>query len=253
MIQNYFSGFFSFWGAFSFLSKHKLWSYVMIPGLISLVVAGLIFSGAYASSDDLGHWLIGFYPFEWGKETFEWVAGSLSFVLMIIVALLIFKYLVMVIVSPFMGTLSEKVESKITGKPAPNVSVKAMISDMVRGIRIALRNLFREIFLVIFLTIAGSIFGTIIPIIGGLLPAILIFLVQAYFIGFGNLDYLLERKRYGIKESVRFARKYKWMAMGNGTAFTLLLFVPILGWFLAPAMGTTGATIDGLKKLEREQ
>lgn len=224
----------------------------MIPGLISLVLAGAIFGGAYASSDALGAWVIQIYPFEWGKDTFEWIAGGLSFLLIVLLTLLVFKYLVMIVVSPFMGTLSEKVESKITGQPAPSVSMGAMMSDMVRGIRIALRNLIRELFFVLLLTIAGSVMGTLIPVVGAFIPAALIFLIQAYFVGFGNMDYLLERKRYGIKDSVGFNRRNKGLAMGNGTAFTLLLFIPILGWFLSPALGTVGATVEGLKRLEKE-
>lgn len=252
MIQHFSSGFISFTKGLSFLSKHRLWGFVIIPGLVSLVLAAAIFGGAYAGSDELGAWLVDIYPFEFGKGAIEYVAEGLSFLLVILTSILAFKYLVMVVVSPFMGTLSERVESKITGQAPPAISVKAMISDMVRGIRIALRNVFRELVLVIILTIAGSIFGVLIPFVGGLIVSAIIFLVQAYFAGFGNLDYLLERKRYGVKDSVGFVRRNKWLAIGNGTAFTLLLFVPILGWFLAPALGTVGATVEGLKRLEKQ-
>lgn len=252
MVQHFITGFFSFPKALKFLGKHKLWGFVLIPGLVSLVLAGLIFVGAYTGSDELGAWLVQVYPFEWGKGAIEYIAEGLSFFLVLMTSLLAFKYLVMIVVSPFMGTLSERVESKITGQAPPAISVKAMISDMMRGIRIAMRNLVRELILVVILTIAGSIFGVIIPFIGGMIATAVIFMVQAYFAGFGNLDYLLERKRFGVKDSVGFVRRNKWLAIGNGTAFTLLLFVPILGWFLAPALGTVGATVEGLKRLEKD-
>ena len=252
MIQNFLAGFLAYFEGANVLSKYKLWSHVWLPGLLSLVIAGLVFGSGYLFSDDISNWLINIYPIAWGKSTFEWVIKNMGIGFLITgsVLLFTFKYIILIAAAPFMSSLSEKIEFAMTGKPAPKVTIGDMISDLVRGIRIALRNLIRELLIVIMLTIAGAIFGTMIPVIGGILPAILIFLVQAYFMGFGNLDYTLERKRYGVKDSVRFVRQHKWLAMGNGTAFTLLLFIPIIGWFLAPALGTAAATLEGLKRVE---
>ena len=246
MLQDFFLGARTYSEAISMVSQHKLWKYIIIPGLISVVICGLIIGFTWGLKDDISIWIVDVYPFSWGEQTISAIASWLSILLVIVITLYAFKYLVMVIVGPFMGTLSEKVESIVTGKPAPNVSAVQIAKDIVRGLRIALRSIVRELFF----TIIIILFFPFIPIVGTLLVPIATFFVQAYYAGFGNMDYSLERKRYNVRESVRFVRHYRWLSIGNGSIFVILFLIPVLGWFLAPAYGAVAATINVIPRLD---
>lgn len=235
--------------AYRAMSTHKLWKYAILPGLLSVLVAGAVIASALTTVDDIAGWTMSIYPFEWGKETItgilEWFSGAL----MIIVGLFLFRYVVMIVASPFMGTLSEKVESIMTGKKPEPVGAAQMMKDVVRGIRIALRNIIREVLLTVLLTIAGFI----IPVIGNIITTVLIFVVQAYYAGFGNMDYTLERKRFSIKDSVAFVNANRGIAVGNGTGWLVLMLIPVVGWFLAPVLGTVTATKSSLQKMDAQK
>ena len=247
MFSQFFKGLGTYSLTFKALSRYKLWHWVILPGLLSLLIGSTMIYFGITKADDLAHWMIQIWPFEFGEETVELIMAILSGMIMVILVLLTIKYLVIVLASPFMGILSEQLEARLTGKATPEVSFGQMLQDILRGLRLALRNIVRELFYTLLLTLTGLI----IPVIGQIISGILIFLVQAYFAGFGNLDFTLERRRYNMKQSVDFANSYRWLATGNGTGFLLILFIPILGLVLAPGLGTAAATIDGIEVLDQ--
>lgn len=249
MLQDFLRGLRSYSQALDVLSRYNLWSYMLIPGLISLVLGGAAIGVAVSYADDLGSLLTSYYPFEFGRGIVEAAAAIVSGLLMVVVFLLLFKYIVMVLVAPFMGLLSEQIESKLTGRPGPDFDLVQMLADVWRGLRVALRNLLRELVL----TLGITLLGFIVPVIGNAISALLIFLVQAYYAGFGNMDYTLERKRFGLGDSVAFVRQHRWVAIGNGSLFVLLLLVPVLGIFVAPTIGTASATLLSLERMPRGQ
>ena len=53
------------------INKHGLWLYFWIPVLLSLLLGGLVLNAAWIFSDDLGGWLLSFYPWEWGRTGIE--------------------------------------------------------------------------------------------------------------------------------------------------------------------------------------
>ena len=95
---------------------------------------------------------------------------------------------------------------------------------------------------------------TIFLLIIGLIPVFtpfttaLIFLLQSYYAGFGNMDFTLER-HFKFKESVRFVKKNRGLAIGNGIVF-MLLFLSVVGFLFALPLGTVSATIQSLKKID---
>jgi CysZ protein len=242
MLSSYFAGISSYGDAWDFVRKHGLWSYMTIPGLISLLVGiGLGMGGWYAAgslseSITLPDWL----------SFLDGILVGAIFLVEIIVLLILFKYIVMIVSAPFMGPLSEKVESIITGSPGPKFNMKEVMEDLGRAVRLAVRNLFFELlWTLLFLLLQ------VIPLVGQILSTVGIFLIQAFYAGFGNFDPVLERQRFKVRDRVRFVRDHRWLTMGNGTIFVLLSLVPIIGWSLGPALGTVAATMDGLEELER--
>ncbi|MEM9985781.1 MAG: EI24 domain-containing protein [Bacteroidota bacterium] len=247
MFGQFFKGLGTYSLTFKALSQYKLWHWVILPGLLSLLFGGAMIYFGITKADDLAHWMIQIWPFEIGKEVMELVLAILSGMIVIILVLLTIKYVVIVLASPFMGTLSEQLEARLTGKPTPAVSFGQMLKDILRGLRLALRNIVRELFYTLLLTLAGLV----VPVIGQIISGVLIFMVQGYFAGFGNLDFTLERRRYSIKQSVDFANSYRWLATGNGIGFLLILLIPVAGLVLAPGLGTAAATIDGVEVLDQ--
>lgn len=236
MIQDFIRGFSSYFGAFNFIIEHRLYKHLLISGVISLIIGAIIISFSYAISDNIGDFLIGFYPWELG---YEYVKTFLEFVsggLILILGFLVFKYILLVLISPFMGPLSAKVETIITDRQEDSkFSLRQVSYEMIRGFRIASRNIIREVFITLGLLLLG-----LIPLITVFITPF-IFLVQAYFAGFSNFDYFLER-RTNVPQSIRYIRQHRWQAVGNGTAFLLLLLIPVIGLFFAPVLGTIAAT-----------
>ncbi|MEM7369086.1 MAG: EI24 domain-containing protein [Bacteroidota bacterium] len=231
--------------ALGMITKHGLIKYMIVPGLISLGVMFGLVGGLWTwfTNSSVEQWLIDLWPFEWGVGAIEAIASILALLLLMVSIFFLAKYIVMVIVSPFMGSLSEKVEAIVTGKKEPSTS--NFISDLIRGLRIALRNVFWELFLTVIL-----LFANLIPVIGSIAALVLTFMVQSYYAGFGSMDYTLERKHYGIRDSVNFVRTHRWTAMGNGSIFLLIFLIPVAGWFLAPAFATVAGTVVVLKRLK---
>lgn len=243
MIKDFIDGFTGYFRHLGLISKYGLWWYVLIPGLLSILMGGLIFMAAWQMADGIGAMLIHYYPFEWGHEAVEKSVNFIGGIGIGAMGFMLFKYLIMIIASPFMSFLSERIENRMYGKKAvASFSITATISGLIRGVRLALRNIIRELSLTFVLFLVG-----LIPIFS-LVSAALIIVVQAYYAGFGNMDFTMER-RFRLKESVRFVRRNKGFAVGNGLAFVLLLMTGF-GFLIALPLGVIGATIGTLDRIE---
>lgn len=242
MIKGFIDGSTSYVKAFQTITDLRLWNYILVPALVSIGLGVIIIGSAWGISDQLGDWIISIYPFDWGKATLGKIADVFGAIFVIAIGFILFKHLVMAVSAPFMSFLSEKIERHLQGRQDINgFSTTQMLEDLVRGIRIALRNIIRELFFTLVLFILG-----LIPIFSPF-TAIGIFLVQAYYAGFGNIDFTLER-HFKVRESVQFVRQNRGLALGNGTIF-LLLFLTGIGFLIALPLGTVAATTETLKRL----
>ena len=245
MIQNILKGIQAYFGAFQLISKLKLWKYFIIPMLISLVIAGAIVSLAYGLSDNIGHYIANFWKWEFGKQTFEVISTFFSGLLIVVIGLILYKHIVMALSAPFMSPVSEKIEDYYRGEDHKH-RITSFQEQLIRGIRINLRNLIREIFLTIPILLLG-----LIPVVG-IFSTVLLFLTQAYYAGFGNMDYTLER-HFKYKESVEFVKRNKGLAIGNGIVFMLFLLIPVVGVILVLPLSVTAATTETIKKIQLKE
>lgn len=232
--------------AFSQISTFGLWKYLFLSGIVSVLAGGAILYASMLGAGFIGDWLISFYKWNFGSGIISNVTHWVSRISFFILVFIMFKYLVLIIQAPILSMVSEKIETQLSGqKKESKFSLTKTISDLLRGIRLSLRNLSRELLLTIGLIILGMF-----PLFT-LFVTPLIFIVQAYFLGFGNMDFYLER-HLSVKESSRFVSRYKGLAIGNGSLFTLTLFIPIVGLFLAPMLSTISATVESHKRLTPE-
>ncbi|WP_299762119.1 EI24 domain-containing protein [uncultured Dokdonia sp.] len=242
MIKGILNGLKTYGSSFGLVTKLGLWKYFAIPMTISLLTAIIIGVSAYSLSDNIGHWIEQIWPWEFGKHAFFVFAEILSALFIIAIGFILYKHIVMALSAPFMSPVSEKIEAHLSGANHTHreTSFKA---QLWRGIRINVRNLSMELLLTIPILLLG-----LIPVIG-LISTVLLFLTQAYYAGFGNMDYTLER-HYDYDKSIQFVRKNKGQAIGNGIVFMLFLLIPIVGVILVLPLSVTAATKQTIELLE---
>ncbi|PQJ82392.1 EI24 domain-containing protein [Polaribacter glomeratus] len=246
MIKNIILGIKEYAGAFGLISKLKLWKYFIIPILISIITAVLIGIEAYVLSDNIGIYIAKLWIWDFGKETFTSISNFVGGVIIVIIGLILYKHIIMALSAPFMSAVSEKIEKHFYTDTAHLYRKSSFTEQLVRGIRINLRNLIRELLITIPILVLKFI-----PIVN-IFSTILLFLVQAYYAGFGNMDYTLER-HLNYKKSVQFVKKYKGVAIGNGIVFMLCLLIPVIGIILVLPLSVTAATTKTLSLLHNKQ
>ncbi len=244
MITTILSALKAYTNAFNLISKLKLWKYFVIPIVISVITSIIILFLSYSLADDISSFVTGLWKWEFGKSAFEVISTFLSGLLILAIGLILFKHIVMALSAPFMSPVSEKIELYIGGNPHHQHRKTSFSEQLVRGIRINIRNLAKELLFTVPILIIG-----LIPVIGVLSP-VLLFIMQAYYAGFGNMDYTLER-HYNYKESVEFVKSNKGMAVGNGMGFLLLLLVPVIGIILILPLSVTAASTQTIRKIKQ--
>ena len=239
MISNLIDGLKAYLEAYQVISRLKLWRFFMIPMLISVLIFLNIVLVSISFSDEIGLYISSFWSWDFGKETINTVSMILGGIILISIGLILFKHLVMILSAPFMGPISKKIEDDFTGVTS-QTQVSSPLTLVFRSIKISSRNLFRELLLSIPILILG-----LIPLIG-FLSLFLLFLMQAYFAGFGNMDYTLER-HFSYQKSIQFVKANKGIAIGNGLVFILFLLIPFVGVIFIIPFSVTSATIATVK------
>lgn len=246
MIKNIFIGIKTYSRSLHLINSLKLWKYFAIPMLISLVTAIIIGFLAYGLSDNIGFYIAKIWVWEWGKEGFITFSNLLGAATILILGLILYKHIIMALSAPFMGPISEKIEAHLNDGHQHAHRTTTFKEQLWRGIRINVRNLLKELMITIPIILIG-----LIPIIG-FFASLLVFLIQAYYAGFGNMDYTLER-HFKYRESIVFVRKHRGIAIGNGILFMLFLLVPVLGIILVLPLSVTAATINTVDLLKNEK
>ncbi len=232
--------------SFSAIVKYKLWGHVLFSGMISIAVASVTFYAIWNQSDRLGDWLSGLYPWEKGSGIISSFADWLVWIVLMIVALFLYKYIMLVLSAPILSAMSDKIERINTGKSNPKFSLSSTIKSTVRGLRLALSNLSRELILTLILLIISLFPGA------ALFTTPLIFIIQAYYAGFGSMDFYMER-HFNVKESRNFVKRNRGIAIGNGMIFIGLLAVPILGFFIGPTITAIAASLNVHEKIHHQR
>jgi len=243
----------SYMHAHQFIVKHRMWKWILIPGLIyTLLFMGGIYLFWISSNTAIEFMLVKTGAKSWlDKMQDSWI--NLLFIIgqvMLRLVLLffyfsLFKFLFLIIGSPLFAYLSEKTESIMGGKDYP-FNFKQFTKDIVRGIRIALRNLLWQTVYVVSILILSFI-----PIIGWIAPLVAL-LVECYYFGFSMLDYSSERNKLSSSQSIEFIGRHKGLAIGNGMIFYIMHLLPFVGWLLAPSYAVIAATISLLSARKKQ-
>jgi CysZ protein len=228
-----------------FISKHRLWKWIILPGLLYAVLFAVGMYFFWKSSNSAISYVSEFLGIDkWLNRQQSSVLSFLFILAGIVVRLILvffyfslFKYLFLIIGSPLFAYLSERTEAIIEGKDFP-FSFKQLLKDALRGIRLAFRNMMWQTVYSISILILSFF-----PVVGWITPLISLF-VECYYYGFSMLDYSCERHKLSPSASIEYIGKHKGLAIGNGLVFYLMHGLPIIGWILAPAYAVVAATIS---------
>jgi CysZ protein len=235
----------SYFRAHHFISKHRLWKWIVLPGLLYMVLfaAGMYFF--VVSSNSAVSYLSSFIGIDsWLQQqrnaflSFIFLMGGIMLrIILLFFYFSLFKYLFLIVGSPLFAYLSEKTEAILEGKEYP-FNFRQILKDIYRGIRLAIRNsLWQTVYTISILILS------LFPVIGWITPVIALF-IECYYYGFSMLDYSCERHKLSPSESVAFIGKHRGLAIGNGLLFYVMHIVPIVGWIFAPAYAVVAATLS---------
>jgi CysZ protein len=218
--------------------QHNLTKYLVLPGIVCIAYS-LIFiavasaSGAFLEVDASNLPSI----LSWLGAAANWVIRLLYWAVLLFLFYISFRYVVQVILSPYLSKLSEVVEARVLGQEPPQLGWKEYVQDMLRALRLAIRNVIRELFFCLVLSFVPGL-GTIAC-----------FFVSSYYMGFGFMDYTLERHRINTRDSAKFCRKHSGLTTGLGIVANLGMLVPFVGWLLIPTYATVASTLETMKLL----
>lgn len=247
MVKEVFNGIQDYFTAYRLLNELNLWKYFKIPIVISFLLGITVIFSSWSFSDDVGSYISSIWGFSWGKQTVIAISNFIGGLIVFAFGIVIFKHALMIIAAPFMSPISEKIERHIYGiVKKPGTGFKAQTSAFARAFKLSLRNFVVEI-----LWIIPFFIFSFIPVIGFIF-LILIFLVQAYYAGFGNMDYTLERY-FPYKRSIQYVRNHSGIAIGNGIVFMVILLIPIVGILIVLPLSAVAGTITTLRELHTKK
>lgn len=209
--KNYFKG-------TKFLFKHNLWWFFSFPVFlfIGVYLAGTYFKRLeYQIDHDLQQTAS---QIETINELIWSILKMMFFDGLYIIFTQFTLYIVVVLLSPVLAMLSEKIEEIISGKKY-KYNFKMLLHDIKRGAIIAFRNLvWYYIFVGVFLGIA-SIFG--ISAKSNFWMFAVPFIVGFYYYGFSFMDYVNERRRLNIQQSIYYVSQHKGLAISIGSVYSI--------------------------------
>jgi CysZ protein len=243
----------AFFEAHKFISKHRLWKWIIIPGILYT----LLFMVGIWMFGKTSYLAIGFILQKTGLKDWvdsmqeSWlnvlviVGQSIIMLVLFFFYFSLFRFLFLIVASPVFAYLSEKTESIIEGKDFP-FSLPQFLKDIVRGIRIAARNLlWQSVYLISILIIS------FVPLVGMVAPLVAL-LVECYYFGFSMLDYSSERNKLSTSQSIALIGNHKGLAIGNGLVFYVMHLLPFIGWLLAPSYAVVAATLSLHRAREKQ-
>ena len=173
----------SYGQAHRFIVKHRLWKWILIPGLIYtiLFLIGTYFFLFFSNN------AIEFVLLKSGIKTWldkmqdswlNWLFIIGQVILWLVLFLFyfsLFKYIFLIIGSPVFAYLSEKTESIIEEKEFP-FSLSQLMLDIARAVKIALRNMLWQTVYVVSILILSFI-----PLVGWIAPLVSLF-TECYYL-----------------------------------------------------------------------
>lgn len=214
-LRNLFFGYKAYFRAIKFIHEHKMYWFFLIPAVLMLFIY------------KVGEWIQTRSVDLQAENMNEIVWILIRLMIELTVALLLMKfakYLVVILLSPLLSDISMRTEKILTGNTYP-FNFRQLVSDIKRAVRIVVRNMMWEytIFIAILIisyVFSGEKFATS-PLF------YLTVLVGCFYYGFGFLDYINERRRLDMDQSIQFVRDHRGVTVAIGSVYSVMIFVPV--------------------------
>lgn len=245
MIKGLARGFSAYLRGLGLIRRYGLWRYLLVPALLSLVLSVAIVAGLVVGFDNFHNWIDAKIALQtrWLDAVLSWSASILAIAALGVVFVFLHKHLVLVLLAPFLGRLAEMTVRGIEGEKFRQRL--GAIDSIVRSARVNTRSIVLEL-------LAGALFfviGLLVPVVGSLVSSVALLLIQNCFLGNGLLDFPLEYRGRTTTQSVAFCKAHRGEATGLGLGYFLTMLVPVVGWMLAPTLGTVAGTGLAMKLL----
>ena len=227
-----------------------LWKLFLVPGLLSVLYVPCSLVAGYLLLRRLpgflhDHWIPGFLQ---SGLTMS-VLSVLTAMVGVALGFILFRNVIMILYSPFLGLLSEATERAVSGPGTAEGGIRIPFGEIVRS---AVRGSSLSL-LTLMLAAVGLLLAclmALLPVLGTLLGSIVTVLVTWFLAGAGFVDPPLERRNFTVWGALRLCWNFRGRILGQGASFSALLMIPLAGWFLAPGYGMVAGTIGALSILE---
>jgi CysZ protein len=219
-------GYKNYWNGLKFVFKHKLYWFIIFP---ILLFWGIFELGKHfeALEGSVGYHIKHDMNSMTSLNGLTWMTLKMIFYQKMYYLFTKFAlYFVIILLSPVLAVISEKVESILTGNKYP-WNFWQLLKDVKRAVRLNLRLMLIEYTIIIsFIVIGMFLDGAVHYILVYAIPIVIGF----YFYGFGFIDYVNERRRLNIAQSIHFVGRHKGLAFALGSIFSLCFYSFNFSW-----------------------
>ncbi len=230
-LKNIWKGLWCYVDGTKFIITHKLYIYFLAPIVIGV---GFYFLGDWfddisektaVAGENMHDWMMSALKKEFWKGMAYMFKESQ-------------KYIAVMILSTVWAILSEKVEEILTGNNYPFIW-KYYVADIKRGLRINLWAMIQEYLIFFGYLIIALIFG-----FPKELNIVMALVIGFWYYGWGYMDYILERRRLNIAQSIHFGRQHAGLAFGIGIIYSVAFeFIPYGAGLLVAPIAMVGTTL----------
>jgi len=225
--------------AFSLLNLPGVRIYAILPFMINLLLFGALIWYGYSLFTPFIAWLMSFVPgFLDFIEPLLWLFFG---VLTSVTVFFTFTPTVHIIAAPFNALLSEKIEEKLTGRPASSdISFMQMAIDAIGS---QLRKL-----VYIMLWTLGLLLVSLIPVVNIIAP-ILWVIFGSWVLSLEYFDYPMGNHDLVFAEQKRRLAERRGLSLGFGGGVMLITSIPFVN-FIAMPVGVAAATLLWVENFE---
>lgn len=214
------------------------------PMLITFGLMGTGLWGTLEYYDDLAAWI--WTPPQEGDDftatALVWLYAVFETMLGLVVgALSLFLVAAMsgLVAAPFNDALSEALECRLTGQPAPNFSLGRVLRDAGAAIRIAIGRMT----LYVAIMVPMWIVSLVVPGVGAVIYTVFGMVFTTMYLALDYVDWPATRRGWDWSQRLAWAGRHPGLLIGFGAAVWVLLFIPFLNLAFMPAAVAGGTQL----------
>lgn len=226
-LQRVVRAFLSVFRSLKIVREERLWSFFVLPGLLSLVLGTALAGGVFYAALALLEWLIVLIPGTMADVAlpFLWIIALIQAVFFYFIS---YRLVTALVVLPFLSPLQDRLEQLQFGQRKET----ALSADIRNALLGSLRAL---------LQIAGMLLLMLVTLPLGPFQFIPLALYDGYFIGRGVFDMMLERDYPKSAARMQALKALRPESLGLGLGSLVLLLIPVAGILTAAGSGLIAA------------